>query len=241
MPASRPNGSVTCRSASHRRRARPTSSGCARGIACRRSSSCSSARWSHARTLPGCSRAVDQLSTLPLVVAGMDGWGDQTRSRDVECAAARIRPRRRPGRAVRSSDRVRLPERTGGVRSAGARSVRAGHGRRHEQRDLDRGGGGRRRGARRSVRRRRRSSTVSGARSPTSTRCRRAGAHVQRRCRGRPPPNARPTSTVSWRDDRRHRTPSREPRDTHPSTSPSTCCGACRATSEAPRSISSAS
>ena len=56
---------------------RPTSNGSVGATACPRNSSCSSARWSPARTFARLAAAIGRPDvTLPLVVAGADGWGD---------------------------------------------------------------------------------------------------------------------------------------------------------------------
>ena len=80
---------------------------------------------------------------LPLVIAGADGWGGvaATLGRTVRRHPL-SRLRRRPGsaRSVRGGDRVRLPQRVGGLRDAGGRGDGAGDAGDHQSRDLDRRG-----------------------------------------------------------------------------------------------------
>ena len=203
MPGSPPIGCATFRWVS-------TSSRCDRGrhrsgphagIACPRSSCCSSGRWSRARTCPpGRGGRPGRHAARSSWSAWTGGAIGPTLARPTRCCSASSptptwrRCTRRPG--------LRLSERAGRVRTARARGDGAGHAGRHEPGHVDRGGGRWCRRARRSVRRRHRSPTGSGRAVAIGTGRRpHAGRDGPRDARGGNGRTRRSPSTVSWRHE----------------------------------------
>ena len=114
--------------------------------------------------------AANEPMAMPLVVAGPAGWGDATDDIAGDVRFLGFVPRSDLPGAVRGGDGLRLSQRVGGIRPAGAGGDEPGCARRDEHRHLDRGGRRRRRRPRRPVR------------------CR------LDRCRSRPRPSVAPTS-----------------------------------------------